>query len=669
MRTLKIFLLANALFMASLVLACGPGPCYSPDGLRIFRLIDADYTYPYYEPQNVAAWRTLVGGNPSYSDIYNVVYRSPSSDIQQILTEHATPESLSKNQFAQLLCQREELAEVLLTAKKCEEARDNMLDPWYYPSHHDENVTQLEQVIETAKEHMADSLVRDRYALQMVRAQVSLRRPEDNVRLWEDYASHLDTANVMRKLMADYIIGAYHQLGLYDQEDALTKETEDYYNNLNTFVSIQSTLKNADYEGTSWYYEEEIDRTESIFKQHREIALKALAHPGTKCKAQWYYTLAYIDDVLGDVQSSNRFLIKAEQSKSDEFLSESIHLFRIYLDAKMQPVNDAYESRMFTNLMWITERLWRDEPSTDDIYLGRISANYSTYYWNDMLRRISLGIYAPRLAKAGRRTRSIQVTNYAENVWFNKLDPSFNQNEHFTYLFQCLDTCASRVTIDYIAHLRSSHTPLDNFLNAGSYIDYAYLQDIAGTLCIRERNYQRAASILKNVPEDFSRSIVQGDPFAVEYHRTKDSCRTTKLQFAKKMIQLESDMRSAKSVNDRADAQIQYAIGMRNSISCCWELTAYGVGNPWYLDSYTPNTHYSYMDSTFAKSNALVDKALAMYTDDERAASAQLLFLNFNTIVEKYSNTAVAEYIRSNCENYYDFKLHNVKMRSSDDEQ
>lgn len=667
MKTLKIYLLANLLCLANFALACGPGPIFSPAGLRIFRLIDGEYSFPYHEPQNVAAWRALVGSNPSYSDIYNVVYRSSISDIQSIHSKHVVPKSLSKNQFAHLLCQRDELSEVLLTAKKCEQARENMLDPWYYPSHNDENVQQLEQVIEAAKEHMSDTLLRDRYALQMVRAQVSLRRPEENVRIWEEYASHLDTANIMRKLMVDYIIGAYHQLGMYEEEDALTIETKDYYNNPNTFLSIQSTLKKTDYDGSYWYDDYEIERTEHIFKHYRDIALKAIAHPGTKYLAQWYYTLAYIDDVLGDVKSSSQFLAKAEQTKGDEFISESIHLFRIYLDAKMQPVNDAYEARMFTNLKWITERLWRDEPKTDDLCLGCVSANYSTYYWNDMLRRIAIGIYAPRLAKSGRRTRSIQVTNYAENVWFKKVSPSYFTNEHSSYLFQCLDTCASNVTINYIAHLRNSHTPLDNFLNAGSYIDYTYLQDIAGTLCIRERNYQRAASILSNVPEDFFWSVIPGDPFAVQYRMTKDSCSTTKLQFAKKMVQLESAMKSAKSVNDRADAQIQYAIGMRNSISVCWQLSAYGVGHPWYIDSYTPNTHYKYQESTFAMANSLVNKALAMYTKDERAASAQLLFLNYRTIMEKYPGTSVAHRVRSNCENYYDFKLHNVKLPSTGD--
>lgn len=46
-----------------------------------------------------------------------------------------------------------------------------------------------------------------------------------------------------------------------------------------------------------------------------------------------------------------------------------------------------------------------------------------------------------------------------------------------------------------------------------------------------------------------------------------------------------------------------------------------------------------------------------MYTDNERAAKAQLALLNFRTVVTQYPHTAAADLVRSACENYRDFGL------------
>ena len=120
-------------------------------------------------------------------------------------------------------------------------------------------------------------------------------------------------------------------------------------------------------------------------------------------------------------------------------------------------------------------------------------------------------------------------------------------------------------------------------------------------------------------------------------------------------------MKSASNVNDRADAQLKYAIALRNIHTTVWQAVAYGNGYAWYIDSYTPNTHKLYTETALERSDKMLEQAILMYTDDERAASAELSLKNFRTVMEHYPNTAAAEFVRSHCENYYDFGLRSFR--------
>ena len=60
------------------VLACGPGPAYDPNGLRIFRVVDYESIDPFTQNmrKNVDAWCNLVGASFSFADVKAVVYKS-----------------------------------------------------------------------------------------------------------------------------------------------------------------------------------------------------------------------------------------------------------------------------------------------------------------------------------------------------------------------------------------------------------------------------------------------------------------------------------------------------------------------------------------------------------------------------------------------------------------
>ena len=500
MKRLILFLLVSAFSLSAM--ACGPSEPYAPDRLYIFRMAAPKNATMHTQNihANIVAWQALSGVQCPDSDIYTVVYKSSIANMQHIRDRHSVPRSLKANRFAQALCSRNELSDFLITAKQCEKAREALNDPWYYPLHHYPHVEALEEVVRTAKAHATDTLLHDRYALQQMRAQSTLGRHQDNIALWENYASQLPEGNILRTMMADYAAGAYQHIGQDSLARQIIFDETGYYDNPDLWMRIESELRKADNQGipqADW----EIKRMRNIFLAYRETALAAVRHPKTRHLAEWYYTLAYIDDVLCNDASSKWYLRMAEKAGGDAFIRESIHLFRIYRDAKSKPVNESYEQQMYANLRWLEQRLVRDFPQWQQdgqesprvLYKENfIIANYSTYYWNDMLRRIGLSIYAPRLLETGRTIRALEVINYAENCFFCVTKNPYMQNNHFGYLFQTLDTHSAKFTLQYINHLQQRGDSLSCFLAHHSYIDFDWLYNIAGTLCMRESRFAEA---------------------------------------------------------------------------------------------------------------------------------------------------------------------------------
>ena len=656
-----LFLLISAFSLSAM--ACGPGEPYAPDGLYIFRMADPKNATKHTQNvhANIVAWQSLIGQQCPDSDIYTVVYKSSIADMQHIRNRHSVPRSLKANRFAQVLCSRDELSDFLITAKQCEKAREAMIDPWYYPSHHCPYVAALEEVVRTAEAHGTDTLLHDRYALQQMRAQTTLGRQQDNIALWENYASQLPEGNILRTMMADYAAGAYQHIGQDSLARQILFDETGYYDNPDLWVRMESELRKADYQGIP-QADREIKRMRNIFLAYRETALAAVQHPKTRHLAEWYYALAYIDDVLRNEVSSEQYLRMAEKADGDTFIRESIHLFRIYRDAKSKPVNDAYEQQMYANLRWLEQRLVRDLPQgQQDGQESLIIANYSTYYWNDMLRRIGLSIYAPRLMEAGRSIRALEVINYAENCFFSVTENPYMQDNRFGYLFQALDTPSAEFTLQYINYLQKPKDSLSCFLARHSYIDFDWLYNIAGTLCMRESRFAEASAVLAHLPQTYTGDSIHTDPFVIDYRGRTASSYTTRRALAAGLVRLEKQMKFAPDINDRADAQMRYAIALRNMFTITWEAVAFGVGFPYYMDSYTPNTHKKYIRPALQRSDALLSQALRMYTDPERAAKAELALLNFRTVVTKYPYTAAADSVRSACENYYDFGLQSSK--------
>jgi hypothetical protein len=120
------------------------------------------------------------------------------------------------------------------------------------------------------------------------------------------------------------------------------------------------------------------------------------------------------------------------------------------------------------------------------------------------------------------------------------------------------------------------------------------------------------------------------------------------------MYSLEQAIKQTKDPNRKAELQIRYAVGIRNSINDCWALTQY------YFSAYRDDdteywTHSDSWKRANAKSEKLIKEAFAMFTNDESAAYSYR-FLGYNKkVLSEYPNTQMAEYIRRHCDNLRDY--------------
>ena len=254
----------------------------------------------------------------------------------------------------------------------------------------------------------------------------------------------------------------------------------------------------------------------------------------------------------------------------------------------------------------------------------------SFYYWNDMMRRIVLSEVCPRMLKAGKTTRALQLANMADNRLLGlvgkqevtlvitdengdcqfvqqvlpldkyRYSGEFNSYDYSNHFFEMIDSLGTDAAIAYVRQVQRPQTAFDRFLNARGYTGNDYLNDIAGTQCLRAMRYGEAIGYLGAVSEAYKHHLTSNrntTPFAIRATPTENPT-DFKFAFAREMLSLEQSMKATREPNRKARLMVRYAIGLRNSFDRCWSLTQYYRGScywgqvcekrDWENDRYTP---------------------------------------------------------------------------------
>lgn len=719
MKLKRYIVISLALLISTGVFACGWWPTNSGSVLlyRIMPLDETDYMNydtPWesdlmlhqkvdYKADNLRLWQRQTSTKINTADIEKIVYKADLSYLQNISKNFAKPRRYA-NSFTNWIVanKRKDILDLLILAKQVEKARYSMNDPWYYPVDGSDCFLLLNDVVGRCRQYKRGQLL-GRYALQLTRSLCALREYKECAEYWDNIKGKLsnDVVKTMTELQA---ASALYKVGRKDEAIEIYAR----YGDVSSIRVVNEGKKGDelefvyDHNPNSPYLDGELqkwliyygrDDTDKRYTEYEpytlneeklnllvRVANKAVRNKETKKKAMWYYVLASIYDITGDPRKAKHYLERGQQYPKDAYLRDTYHVLQMWLDAKTAKYNLAYEQRLLEDLKWLTQKIkrevtpkvykkltinantWREyDDDNRDVY----QAEANTFYWNDALRRILLRAVCPRMHKAGKHIREIQLANMAENFLVKATD-------HSGEMFVNMDRLSYKDTRNYFTRIYHPKDEFDRFLNDRSMTDKYYWYDIMATKCLRERRYKKAQVYLRQLPVSFQKKLnvydyMDRQPFSYCFdycERDPKLAVDYKLHFAEAMAKYDYSMRHSKDPNQRAKAKIQYALGLRNSVNQCWTLTRHSSNfdnnyireaTP-YIDYPVDTTIYRY-DKYVKLSNKLIKDAINTFTDKELAAEELRKLAYYKRIMDEYGNTPTAKYLQRHCDRWRDYAL------------
>lgn len=660
-----------------------------------------------YSNENIRLWQQQTSTAIDLKDIEYVVYKADISFMENISNY------VESNSFARWITanNRKDIVDLLIMAKQNEAISSYMTDPWYYRVEDDDNFQKLDSIVKECYKYRSGQLL-GRYALQAMRALCHLRKYDECARYWDSIKKNVSN-NVVRKMCELKAAAALNKTGRTDEALNIYAKYGDVasiraINNGridNELLFVYDHCPNSPYlegELQKWllYFSGEYNHTaftdgrttwfdEEYMEKLLKVAHKAVKERKTKHYAMWYYTLAALYDVQGQPKQAKNYLCQGMKYRKSSFLRDSYRILRMWLDAQTLPCDSSYEAQLEADLRWLVAMVERNKTADFEKTmmksketLGHPLDDYrdysywnfyqdwsNSYYWNDALRRLLLRAVCPKMHRAGKYIREIQLANLAENLLIQV-------NEYSNEMFLIMDRLPYRVTRDYFTRIYYPVDDFDRFLNSKGKTDKNYWYDILATKCLRERRYAKALVYLKQIPVSFQQemsvySYMDKDPFSYQMDTYKhDSLLTPnyKLHFAEKMVEYDNTMRSRHDINKMSEAKIQYALGLRNSVHNCWFLTRHSsnTGNDMIRNALPeipyPEDSTIYRHNEYIKlSEELINEAIAQYTDKEMAARQLRQFQRYQRILDNYGETATAKDIRQHCDKWRDYAFNTNK--------
>ena len=713
---LKSFLAISLL--TTTVRACYFSP-YIPEDTHLYRIMEDVSLYEYYpdvlnreyfyqnfdnKKENLQLWREQTGTKMSDERLEFVVYRMKPNNVSEFF--YGQPEANC----------------CLETAKNVQKIRDAMADPWYFPSSRGGGgpyVLCLEELVERCKRE-AHGVFRGRYVLQALRCLNTLRRWDESVEYWEKQRDTL-SRDIIFTMAEREVAAAYRQIGN-------NGVAADIYARVGDMASLRMCRTNRDNEmeyiyercPNSPYFPEEIQALLTYFNhictgskpyysefeeddslratQFLALCQRVLREHKVKDLAMWNYATAATLDVLDRSKESMKYIRQGERLCKDDFLRKSFRLLRMHIEAKNLSMNHSYDQRLFRDLRWLCQQIDNNMNVAEKERLSKLTCyrwDNNPYYWNDAMRQILLVDVCPRMVKAGRTTRALQLANFADYYLFRKLGNRTIQHikyawngieydwDDFSYcsnVFQFADSLSADQLATYVRWQMEGQGEFDQFLASGSNQDAVYWYDLVGTHYLRENMYSKAKHWLSHLPKDYEwgtniyrqdKGYFLRDPFDLSIddpNPRRSRLKTTtdyKLNYARKMAKYEHKMKYGKTADERGKAKVYYAAGLKNQWDYCWALTRYEDGENWW---WTPGAGYCYedgkpspeglrphYDKVVEQAKKMIEEGLAEISDPELKARLLHAMHRNKEVMDKCPFTETARQLRLHCDTWRDY--------------
>jgi len=472
-------------------------------------------------------------------------------------------------------------------------------------------------------------------------------------------------------------------------------------------------------ESLSGDYYAEFNYPTPYFSETRDYVLDAARRAHGKNQGLWYYAAAILSDKCSEEDNALRYLAEAKKCPISRKMADYIHLLESDIYFRTATVDQNYYARIQKELRWMDKCMYN---SFDHRYIsGHIyEFGYAFYegakpsddadFWNLAMRKVFITDVCERLDQKQDYLTMLKLTNFAENrylhlcdgsnirerlYWrynavtdeYDRCDDLIETQDRFNYrhyihsesrndwngnyrteLFALADSLPAGILKRYVSWFRYPQSGYDKFLATGSNTDNDYWNEMLGTHYLRERKYCAAVDVLRLVPRNYNICTnlykdycFEHDPFSSDPRRSNATDNVNyKLTFAARMAELQEAM-NAEEANDRAEAMLEYALGLKNSIGDCWALTSYY----WHCDE-LPKVAYSwgsesYYDQILKESKRLEAEGYKTFTDRERKALA-LIKNNRRLEVMRYmADTDAAMFLQQHCDLWKDYvKTHKL---------
>ena len=683
--------------------ACGPFPPIIPTPNFFTSNWNGLLTKDFYKQENLRLWQKLTSEKIPLDDIEQVVYKDDRSIINDIIWGYDDRSTRTDNLFYIYLQNTKdlELADFLSTAKDLEERRNEINSPWYYPSSRDSSYVtgDFQDIIDKCKGYDG-TRIKDRYALQTVRALFASRNYDECVEYFKKAFQKIPDENLFKRMALGYVAGCWYRLGNADAANECFAQSGDFYSIKSSNPVAFMAERNPD-NPELLSYNQKVSNDSAKFCAIRPVAESVLRKKKVKSRGDWEFALAYMyGEFYSDSRQASQYIRQALQHPfSSDDLRDHARAYRMKIDAEngnnslllsdlkwmeskidlLSP--DAVEwNRMMQNIIYINlvPKLWDKKDYTTAILL----CGYADNLLNTKQRHIEVGAdYTYTFWERATQTQTLEEMRKSERFW--------NTHDYGSLSFQLMGSLSSDRLIDVKRGIASGNKLFAHLKKYARY-DSDYLNELIGTLALREENYQRAVRYFADVSDEYLQSMniykdgyLKRDPFCVYPSRwfndgewewetkTADKLlqdsRRIKYKFAVRMLELYNQMKYGETADIRGMARLKYAIGRRNSFEECWALTQYWRG---YVGKFEPmlqywdgnydrydNILYDYSETDEHTKveelyQAEIKQALAMMQSDESKAEAEYMLGNLRTIVKHYGNTTTAQRIKTSCDNW-----------------
>ena len=736
MKKLKTFLLVSLLVAGLKTFACGPY-YWVPSDYNIYLLLPYDWNFPDkvdFPSLNCEQWCRETGlPLRDTAEVRRAIYQGSLSDWEWALgssPKGKAHEWFRKNTFVKRLRKKgyNDAAQLLYLSKKYECLREQQRSPWYYNSHLDGNCQDSLRSIISAVTKEKHSRFADRWSFLLIKTYWALGMDKECVSSWNKQ-KNLFNKSLLHDQAGDYAARSQTRMERSDDAAALyaqigrPQEAIDPRSNLAEALEKLMTINPESPYITLWlnqmFFSTEnspYDIDAPFLQGNRDydkllpLTLKFAQDPQTKCRGQWIYASACLLDKKERSMEALEMISKYKDNMGDDFLDRQVRVLTFYLRCKNDSIDDAFEKYALAELKWMDAQLqqeWSSLPQETKRSVSRepmLSWISHNCFMFDAMNRIVLADddgLAWRFAATGRKVRAIQMANMADNrlvqlIGLGEINTNrhlrnideqlyywwwdySNYHDYSNHLFLLVDGMDAATIEEYISRLWHPIDSTDSWLNSRGYTDGDYWQDIVGTHFLRERNYTAAVAHLSAVSPYYQRCMnicFVNDPFAIDRTPVNSDSTNYKLNFAKRMAQLQLQMLCGDD-DSRGLALLEYSIGLQNSFDMTWYLTSYARteypsekwGQPY---EYYPEWDFSFVcspidrltitNSPYAASArndvpSLKSRALSLLRSDDARARYFARLGQLATVMARYASTPTAQHYALVCDQWSNYRL------------